>query len=124
MILPEMFLVLGCKPDDPEQRSRYVELKTSRRPNPKSKRDLEVYDRKLLKFWAQSYLLDVPKIVVGYRDGGGRLNEIDEIDTLNIPTMVKRCGIPQWEGNVCVSAAAAFLDFLKEVCVGEGVWRM
>jgi RAT1-interacting protein len=67
------------------------------------------FERKLLKFWAQSFLLGVPKIIVGLRTGNGILNRLDELETQAIPDMVKR-GTQLWDGNVCINFAAAFLD--------------
>ncbi|KAL8985163.1 MAG: hypothetical protein Q9205_001040 [Flavoplaca limonia] len=55
-----------CRPDDP---INWVELKTA--ATPLSDRDVLKYERKLLKFWIQSFLLGVPKIIVGFRNKEG-----------------------------------------------------
>lgn len=47
--------VLGYKPDDPNEPARWIELKTSKLPA--HDRDMQILDKKLLKFWAQSFLL-------------------------------------------------------------------
>lgn len=67
------------------------------------------FERKLLKFWAQSFLLGVPKIVVGFRDQHGILRRIEELETAAIPGQVKKHGKGVWDGNVCINFAAAFL---------------
>jgi RAI1 like PD-(D/E)XK nuclease len=71
------------------------------------------FERKLLKFWAQSFLLGVPKIIVGFRTGNGILTRLDELETQAIPEMVKR-GTQLWDGNVCINFAAGFLEC--EIC--------
>lgn len=68
------------------------------------------YERKLLKFWAQSFLLGVPKIIVGFRNQQGILLRIEELETHSIPVNVKKHGRGSWDGNVCINFAAAFLE--------------
>ena len=57
----------------------WVELKTS--AEIRNDRDMLKYERKLLKIWAQSFLLGVPKIVVGFRDPQGILRRLEELET-------------------------------------------
>jgi RAT1-interacting protein len=102
----------------------WVELKTSEElPRNPSNRDVLKFERKLLKFWAQSFLLGVPKIIVGWRSKQGILNGVQEFDTGKIPGMVRR-GTGCWDGNVCINFAASFLGFLKETVKGDGVYRI
>ncbi|ORY86848.1 RAI1 like PD-XK nuclease-domain-containing protein [Protomyces lactucae-debilis] len=104
--------------------SHYVELKTTKVQQ--SRRDKESFERfKLLKFWAQSFLLGVPRIIVGYRDDEGYLQQEEELETLKIPGMVRQ-GTNAWDGNVCINLAAALLAFIKENLSGhaEGLWRI
>lgn len=68
------------------------------------------YERKLLKFWAQSFLLGVPKIVVGFRDRDGMLLRLEELETHGLPGKVKREGRGSWDGNICINFTAAFLE--------------
>ena len=68
------------------------------------------YERKLLKFWIQSFLLGVPKIIVGFRSQNGILQRLEELETKNIPGNVKRHGKGSWDGNICINFTAAFLD--------------
>lgn len=30
----------------------------------------------------------------------------------------------KWDGNLCINFTGAFLEFLRHVIVGEGVWRI
>ncbi|KAK3202490.1 hypothetical protein GRF29_161g1398596 [Pseudopithomyces chartarum] len=55
-------------PRIPSSPPPWVELKTSEElPASPSHRDILRFERKLLKFWAQSFLLGVPRIVIGWR---------------------------------------------------------
>ncbi|KAL8889156.1 MAG: hypothetical protein Q9215_003545 [Flavoplaca cf. flavocitrina] len=100
-----------CRPDDP---INWVELKTA--ATPLSDRDVLKYERKLLKFWIQSFLLGVPKIIVGFRNKEGILQSLEELETSQIPRLVKQRGKGTWDGNLCIR--------LKSTIVGEGVWRI
>ena len=71
---------------------------------------MQKYERKLLKFWIQSFLLGVPKIIVGFRSKDGILERLEELETSAIPGMVKNKGKGSWDGNVCVGFAAGFLE--------------
>lgn len=98
------------------------------------------YERKLLKFWAQSFLLGVPTIIVGFRDQEGIVHRVEELDTASIPTKVKKVGKSSWDGNICINFAAAFLECkfglsqfplctnnapgLKETIQEDGMWRI
>jgi RAT1-interacting protein len=98
------------------------------------------YERKLLKFWIQSFLLGVPKIIVGFRNKIGILQRLEELETRALPGLVKRNGRGSWDGNVCINFTASFLDCiifrprsykskltpigLQKTIVSEGVWRI
>ncbi|KAI4724211.1 rai1 protein [Aureobasidium sp. EXF-10728] len=114
--------VLGYKPDDAQAPARWVELKTSKQPE--HERDRWVLDKKLLKFWAQSFLLNVPKIIIGFRSRDGKLLNIEELSTQQIPSKIQQQGTYKWNGNICINFTGQFLDFLKQTIVGEGVWRI
>jgi len=114
--------VTDYKPDDPQAPPRWVELKTSRAPT--SPRDWQIHDKKMLKFWAQSFLLNVPKIVIGYRTRDGFLENLEELETQKIPGIIAQHGTFKWNGNTCINATGAFLQFLKATVRGEGVWRI
>jgi RAT1-interacting protein len=71
------------------------------------------YERKLLKFWTQSFLLGVPKIIVGFRDEYGVLRRLEELATHEIPGEVKRRGKGSWDGNICINFTAMFLECMS-----------
>ncbi|CRG88758.1 Decapping nuclease rai1 [Talaromyces islandicus] len=118
----EVDAIWDSKPTRKEDPINWVELKTtSELFNDKEKLKFE---RKLLKFWAQSFLLGVPRIIVGFRDRTGMLLRLEEIETHTIPGKVKRDGNGSWDGNVCINFTAAFLEWLKSVVNTDGTWRI
>ena len=101
-------VVWDSKPPNQDDPINWVELKTSAKPE--NDRDMVKYERKLMKFWIQSFLLGVPKIVVGFRNKNGILQHLEELETKTIPGMVKRQGKGTWDGNLCINFTAAFLE--------------
>lgn len=77
------------------------------------------YERKLMKFWIQSFLLGVPKIIVGFRDRDGILRKLEELETKSIPGLVRKQGKGTWDGNLCINFTAGFLD-CKTTCTRTG----
>jgi RAT1-interacting protein len=103
-----------------------AELKTSEELPPPARqqhRDILKFERKLLKFWAQSFLLGVPKIIVGFRSKAGILRGLQTFNTHELPGLVRR-GTNCWDGNVCINFATEFLGWLKETIKEEGVWSI
>ena len=70
----EVDAVMDYKPEDPSVPVNWVELKTT--AEVRGEKDQVKLERKLLKFWAQSFLLGVPKIIVGYRTQQGHVAEV------------------------------------------------
>ncbi|KAJ5204033.1 uncharacterized protein N7498_004912 [Penicillium cinerascens] len=118
----EVDAVWDCKPDRKEDTIHWVELKTS--AEIRNDRDMLKYERKLLKFWAQSFLLGVPTIIVGFRDQEGIVHRLEELDTASIPGKVKKVGRGSWDGNICINFTAAFFDWLKQTIQEDGIWRI
>lgn len=118
----EVDAIWDRRPEHQDDPINWVELKTSE--TPRSEADLLKFERKLLKFWIQSFLLGVPRIIVGFRSPNGTLERLEELKTQSIPGTVKRLGQKSWDGNTCINFAASFLDFLKQTIVGDGVWRI
>ncbi|RPB05771.1 RAI1-domain-containing protein [Choiromyces venosus 120613-1] len=113
-------------PSDPLNKPPvYVELKTSksrRRPQ-----DYVNYERKMLRFWAQSFLLGIAKIVVGFRSQDGILEELEEMDTTSIPGIAKRSGRHLWDGKVSIDFTTTALEWIKQTIetTPEGTfWRI
>ena len=112
LLLNQNPTVWDRKPERKEDHIRWVELKTS--AEIRNDRDLVKYERKLLKFWAQSFLLGVPKIIVGFRDQSGIVHRMEEVETYTIPSKVKKLGRATWDGNICINFAAAFLECMNK----------
>lgn len=100
--------VWDSKPERNEDPINWVELKTS--AEIRNDRDMVKFERKLLKFWAQSFLLGVPRIIIGFRDQDGIVRRLDDLDTASIPSKVKKSGRGTWDGNICINFAASFLE--------------
>ncbi|RKF62235.1 Decapping nuclease RAI1 [Erysiphe neolycopersici] len=94
----------------------WIELKTC--AEARNERDLDKLDRKLMKFYIQSYLLGVPKVIVGYRTSDGILVNVEEFKTLMIPSIVmKRKHL--WDANICLTFLDSLLKFLRTIMTNE-----
>ena len=71
---------------------------------------MDNFHKKLMKYWIQSFLLGVPKIIVGFRSRDGILTEVQEIETHTIPETVNRRPGAVWNADMCVNFAAEFLN--------------
>ncbi|KAK0383401.1 hypothetical protein NLU13_9313 [Sarocladium strictum] len=118
----EVDAIWDSKPRVPGSPINWVELKTSQEI--RGQGDMDAFNRKLMKFWIQSFLLGVPKIIVGFRTREGILAEVKEIETHTIPEIVNAGPNPQWNADMCVNFAAAFLDWLRSTITEDGVWRI
>lgn len=67
---------------------------------------------KLLKTWAQSYLAGVPRIIFGFRNDKGLIQETREYKTEEIPRIVRKNDL--WDRHVCLRFGEYFLNILKE----------
>ena len=63
-----------------------------------------------MRYWIQSFLLGVPKIIVGFRTQGGILSGVEEFSTLSMPQDVQRRKTAKWDGNVCIKFTSLFLE--------------
>ncbi|KAF8071791.1 RAI1 like PD-XK nuclease-domain-containing protein [Lyophyllum atratum] len=108
------------------QTDTFVELKTSlviRGPYDEAK-----FEKKLLKFYFQSFLLGVPEILVGFRTPSGVVTTTQSFKTIQIPRLVR--GKPgAWDPLICLDWGHNFLSFLKDVVSREAsqdasVWRV
>lgn len=101
-----------CVPETPgvqsptSVHSRYVELKTSRVLQ--SEHDQVKFERKMLKLWAQSFLLGIPTIIVGFRDDQGTVRDIQTFETVSMARLVR--GKPHaWDASVALRSLSAIL---------------
>jgi hypothetical protein len=63
-----------------------------------------------MRYWIQSFLLGVPKIIVGFRTQDGILSNVEEFKTMSLPHDVQRRGMAKWDGNVCIKFTSLFLE--------------
>lgn len=117
----EVDAVNGTRCDDSKQQTPWVELKTS--AELVNEKEEIKFERKLLKFWAQSFLLGVPEVIVGFRNQDGILTRLQEFRTQEIPDMVARRK-QLWDGQTCIDFTAIALEWLSQVVREGGVWRL
>jgi len=87
--------------------------------------DAAALERMMLRFWAQSVLLGVSKIFIGFRDSSGTLCSLQEHSTTSLPSRAKKSGRNHWDGNTCINFTAAFLKWLQTVILDErAVWKI
>eukprot|EP00112_Aurelia_sp_Birch-Aquarium-sp1_P006368 Seg1704.5_Seg1704.6 transcript_id=Seg1704.5_Seg1704.6/GoldUCD/mRNA.D3Y31 product="Decapping and exoribonuclease protein" protein_id=Seg1704.5_Seg1704.6/GoldUCD/D3Y31 len=87
----------------------YIELKTSRIiDNPRQMRNFANF--KMKKFWAQSYIAGVPKIICGMRDDDGIVRELHDYKTLDLPKIAASHNA-RWEASVCMNFLDEFLEW-------------
>ncbi|KAI0866023.1 RAI1 like PD-XK nuclease-domain-containing protein [Xylaria cubensis] len=118
----EVDAIWDSKPPQKGLPINWVELKTS--AEIRDQRGMKNFERKLMKFWIQSFLLGVPKIIVGFRSQSGILTKIEEIQTISIPETAAKRGVRSWDANTCINFANAFLDWLRNTINDQGVWRI
>ncbi|KAF9267999.1 RAI1-domain-containing protein [Marasmius fiardii PR-910] len=127
--LGDMRIIIGGEVDcvkgpyHPRRTDNFVELKTSMTIRKWNQGDELRFDKKLLKFYFQSFLLGVPEIIVGFRTAKGYLTSVESFKTIEIPRMVR--GKPGgWEPSVCLGWGYRFLRKLLDTCTEGKLWRV
>ncbi|KAM9843227.1 decapping and exoribonuclease protein [Aulostomus maculatus] len=104
-------------PNAPAPPACYVELKTSAEIcTPKQRSNFHRF--KLLKWWAQSFLPGVPRIVAGFRDHDGVVISVETFHISKISHLIKNehnC----WKPTVCMNFCCDFLSFVKHVATED-----
>lgn len=108
--LSDKKILIAGEVDCINDNNEYVELKTSKVIT--NRHDQNIFDKKLLKFYFQSYLLNISKIVVGFKDKKGFIDDIKEFNTLDLPNLVKGKTF-EWNPDVCLSLTSMLLDFIS-----------
>ncbi|KAI5070847.1 hypothetical protein GOP47_0015190 [Adiantum capillus-veneris] len=99
---------IDCYDGMRDGKRQYIELKTSRELD---SRTVERFQRdKLLKFWIQSFLAGVSKIVCAFRDDNGYIMRTEIMRTREITQRVKERNL--WQGGVCLAFADQVLCWL------------
>ncbi|XP_071962628.1 decapping and exoribonuclease protein-like [Antedon mediterranea] len=105
---------VDCCLNDPKLQppSNYIELKTNRiLYAPNNKRNFHRF--KLLKWWAQSFLIGVPTIIGGFRDDEGIVLQVERFNTFEIPDIVRQSQEHAWNASVCMNFCDYFLNYVK-----------
>ncbi|KAF2086931.1 RAI1-domain-containing protein, partial [Saccharata proteae CBS 121410] len=123
--------VWDSKPEKAGEPVNYVELKTHKNFYPGRadfSKESRKFEQKKLRLWAQSCLVGVPKIIVGFRSEYGILERLEELDVETIPRSVEApAGRGSWDGKATMNATAQILDHLKDTIKADGpggVWRI
>ncbi|KAH3861118.1 decapping and exoribonuclease protein-like [Dreissena polymorpha] len=107
--------------DTTGKKPHYVEFKTTR--DFTHQKQLISFKRfKLIKWWAQSFLIGIPEVICGYRDDDGVVHRLESFNTNTIPSMTKDLYNP-WLPNVCFNFLDQFLSFIKDT-VTEDDYRL
>ncbi|XP_034395370.1 decapping and exoribonuclease protein isoform X2 [Cyclopterus lumpus] len=111
---------VDCRDKDPNAPAApacYVELKTSAEIcTPKQRSNFHRF--KLLKWWAQSFLPGVPRVVAGFKDEEGVVVTVDTFPISKISQLIKNehnC----WKPTVCMNFCCDFLSFVKQIATED-----
>lgn len=123
-------LVYGAEMDCTDRQGRvddlklsdFIEIKTTRTIF--NDRQYENWCRKLVKWWSQSYLIGLSKLVCGYRDDDLIVRKLEKFNIHDFPEK----GRQFWSDKVCLNFLNEFLNFVKQYVTEEDVaykiyWR-
>ncbi|XP_064489246.1 decapping and exoribonuclease protein-like [Ornithodoros turicata] len=94
--------------------SHYVELKTSKLCL-SEKQHWNFCKFKLIKWWAQSFLIGIPRVICGFRDDDGVVCTLQEFKVREMPHLAK----DYWSGAVCMNFCDMFLSFVKKMVIRD-----
>ncbi|XP_071964149.1 decapping and exoribonuclease protein-like [Antedon mediterranea] len=98
--------------------SNYVELKTYKVFDPTDEKENNKFKRyKLSRWWAQSYLLGIPTIMVGFRNEKGIVQNVERYPTIELPEKAKQNKI--WCPEVCMHFCDSFLKHVKKLVIKD-----
>lgn len=111
---------VDCRDKDPNAPAApacYIELKTSAEIcTPKQRSNFHRF--KLLKWWAQSFLPGVPRVMAGFRDEEGVVVAVETFPISKISHLIKNehnC----WKPTVCMNFCSDFLSFVKHIATED-----
>ncbi|XP_077536456.1 decapping and exoribonuclease protein-like [Haemaphysalis longicornis] len=97
-----------CRFADGSSTAGYVELKTSA-PCLVEYQASKFRRYKFLRWWAQCFLVGIPRVICGFRDEAGIVRCVEEFDVLEMPRESKRL----WSDAVCLNFCDQVLSFIK-----------
>ena len=98
---------------DPEL-EHFCEIKTTRTVDNQRQWD-NLVRFKMLKWWAQCYLINTPTLVCGYRNDNMIVREIEVMKVSEMPKMATDF----WSPHQCLKFLSRFLDFVKSVVLED-----
>ena len=105
-------LIFGAEVDGLDVDGKnYVELKTNRQLQ-NDHHVTNLYKFKFDKFWAQSFLAGVPRILIGFRNYRGILQSLDYLDVASIPKLTR--GRVSWCPETMLQFGIEFIDWLRD----------
>ena len=87
----------------------FIELKTSRQIDNK-RLAASFAQHKTLKWWAQSFLVGIRKILCGFRDDDGIVHSLEDYPIQKLPEIGK-----QWLPNICMNFLNEVLSFVYKL---------
>lgn len=96
------------KPHLKHSTQRYVEMKTSRRVDNQRQHE-NLIKFKAIKWWAQSHLIGIPRVICGFRNDDGI---VESLESYNLPDLVKM-GDRYWKPEDMLTFLDNFLQFVK-----------
>ncbi|OQR78837.1 protein Dom3Z-like [Tropilaelaps mercedesae] len=88
---------------------RYVEMKTSKIVGSvRQKRNMARF--KMMKWWAQCYLIGIPRVICGLRNDNGY---VKQVKSFRLPELIQE-GREFWDPHQMINFLDKFLNFVKE----------
>ena len=93
--------------------ANFIEIKTQNELRDKNKKaNFRKY--KLSKWWAQSYLAGIPRVMTAFRDERGFVNNLEIIETQSMPRVAAQEAYA-WKPNTMTGFLEKFLTFVRDV---------
>ena len=104
--------------EDDDPLSHYMELKCTQAIY--NFRDTKIFQRKLFKTWLQCFLIGIPKIAYGFRDGNYDLVCIEEFLTTEVPNLLGH-NDPRmkWQCTDAMRWFGKFVEWLMGILLGD-----
>ncbi|XP_054165087.1 decapping and exoribonuclease protein-like [Oppia nitens] len=106
----ELDCVLPNVREHPGTLSNFIELKTTKIMSSEN-HYRNFLKHKLLKWWAQSYIVGVPTVYCGYKDNKNIVRNLEPLKIEEFPNLA----LEFWSANVCLNFLNKFLTHMKEL---------
>jgi RAT1-interacting protein len=110
-------LLIGAEVDGLDEiGDKYIELKTTRVVRSENMRTT-LEEKKMLKWWTQSFLGGIPTILVGYRNDRGWVERLERLDVGQIPRRLR--GRVRWDPQLLLAHGDLILTWLKQMVMSQ-----